>query len=182
MGKTATLNRVQFAQRQHLIELSNKYSWWLGKRSASIRHLQGFLGWRLSRVADRVLHRPQGALAWPLGLAFLSLNAEPAIARDDLPWVQHCFDGLIDARGNSLLPPPAVDQGGIAYAALRLYDLLKEDRYLKFALDLGRASSKQPGSAVGLIPYTVGRSAVLVDTVGMLCPFLARLSLRKIPY
>ncbi len=176
IGKTTNLNRVQTAQREHLIALSVKYSWWLGKRSAPIRHLQDFLGWRLSRIAYRLLRRPQGALAWPLGLALLSLNAEPAIARDDLPWMQHCFDGLIDARGISLLPPPAVDQGGIAYAALRMYDLLDEDRYLKFALDLGRTLSKQPGAASGLIPYTIGRSEILVDTVGMFCPFFARLA------
>ncbi|MDP2809179.1 MAG: glycoside hydrolase family 88 protein [Rhodocyclaceae bacterium] len=170
------LTRSPIAQRERLIALSIRYSWWLGNRSVHVRHLQDFLGWRLSRISYRLLRRPQGALSWPLGLALLSLNADPEIARSDLSWVRQCFSGLIDRNGKSLLPRPAVDQGGMAYAALRLYGLLEEEKYLGFALDLGRSFSNQPGAAAGLIPYTVGRREVLVDTVGMLCPFLARLT------
>jgi unsaturated rhamnogalacturonyl hydrolase len=84
--------------------------------------------------------------------------------------------GLIGPQGESWLPPAAIDQGGLGYAALRLHRLTGGEHYLHFAQALGEWLSCQPGAEDGHIPYTVGHRLVLVDTVGMICPFLARLA------
>lgn len=133
-------------------------------------------GWRLSRLGFRLLGRPSGALAWPLGLAFLVANADDALAKDDVPWIEHCFSGLVDASGQPLLEDVHIDRGGLGYAALRLYELGGDQRYLRYAMDMGAALLALPRTSNGLIPYTRGRPEILVDTLAFVCPFLARLA------
>lgn len=164
------------ARRTRLIAIARRHAWWLGWRTSLIRKILALSGWRLSRLGYRLLGRPRGALAWPLGLSFLVLNAEAATVRADISWVRRCYAGLIDAKGRSRIEKLAIDQGGLGYGALRLYQLLGDERYLRYALSLGDAFLALPGAASGCISYTVGRRDVLVDTVGFICPFLARLT------
>ncbi|MES2071044.1 MAG: glycoside hydrolase family 88 protein [Pseudomonadota bacterium] len=155
---------------------AQRYAWWLGKRSVFIRKLIALSGWRLSRRLLRLCGRPPGALNWPLGLAFLFLNASPAKVRPNLAWVERAFSGLIDEQGELLLQTLHIDMSGLAYAALRLYELRENPKYLNFANKLAQQLFEQQGADNGMIPYTMGRTEVLIDTVGFICPFLARLS------
>lgn len=166
------------SQARHAILVSSakKYAWWLGKRSHWVRSILAVSGWRLSQLGFRWLRRPQGALAWPLGLAFLTLNARTATATAELAWAGPCFAGLIDKRGQPHLFGTTVDRGGLGYAALRLYELTQDARYLHYAINQGKACAALPGAETGQIPYTPGKTLILVDSVAFLCPFLARLS------
>lgn len=111
-----------------------------------------------------------------MGLALLALNAEPDAAREELPWAMRCLEGLMDQEGCPVLPGVAIDRGGLAYAALRIFELTGQQRYLRFAREAGNQYLTLSGAAEGCIPYTAGRNDVLVDTVAFICPFLARLT------
>ncbi|MES2068978.1 MAG: glycoside hydrolase family 88 protein [Pseudomonadota bacterium] len=155
---------------------ARRYAWWLGRRSAGLRKLIGLSGWRLSQRLLPLCGRPAGALNWPLGLAFLFLNAPAASIRPQLAWIEHAFSGLIDEQGEFQLKSLHIDLGGLAYAALRLYELQGNPKYLKFAHLLAQQIHMQQGAESGMIAYTRGRTEVLIDTLGFICPFLARLS------
>ncbi|AJP48818.1 hypothetical protein PG1C_11045 [Rugosibacter aromaticivorans] len=159
-----------------LVSAAQSYAWWLGTRSLWVRSLIKFSGWRLSRLGYRFLGRPSGALTWPLGLTFLCLNAARDQAKKECAWIEKCFQGLIDSQGQSTLAGVAIDRGGLGYAALRLFELTQNPRYLTYAKAQGEAFACLPGAQNGRIPYTVGKQWVLVDTVAFICPFLARLS------
>jgi rhamnogalacturonyl hydrolase YesR len=171
-----TASNLAHARRKQLIKSAQHYSWWLGVRSAPARKCLSLSGWRISRIGYRLLGSPSGALAWPVGLSFLLLNAERKLASADMPWIEHCFAGLVDKTGSPLLPFTHIDHGGLAYAALRLYQLDGDNRYLRYATDMGNAMTALPRTGNNLISYTTGRTEVLVDTLAFICPFLARLS------
>ncbi len=164
------------ARRAWLISAAQRYAWWLGNRSHGVRSALKLSGWRLSRLGYRLLGRPSGALTWPLGLAFLCLNASRDTAKKECAWVEECFQGLIDSQGQSTLADVAIDRGGLGYAALRLFELTQNPRYLTYAKAQGEAFACLPGAQRGCIPYTTGKNWVLVDTAAFICPFLARLS------
>lgn len=164
------------ARHARLVSAAQSYAWWLGTRSHWVRSALKLSGWRLSRLGYRLLGRPSGALTWPLGLAFLCLNASSDQARKECVWIEKCFQGLVDPQGQSTLAGVAVDHGGLSYAALRVFELTQNTRYLAYAQAQGQAFACLPGAESGRIPYTAGKHRVLVDTVAFICPFLARLS------
>lgn len=164
------------ARRARLASAAQRYAWWLGTRSHWVRSALELSGWRLSRLGYRLLGRPSGALTWPLGLAFLCLNASSDKAKKECAWIEKCFQGLMDSQGQSTLAGVAIDRGGLGYAALRLFELTQNPRHLTYAQAQGQALACLPGAETGRIPYTMGKHWVLVDTVAFICPFLARLS------
>ena len=171
------------ARRARLISAAQRYAWWLGTRSHGVRSVLKLSGWRLSKLGYRLLGRPSGALTWPLGLAFLCLNASRDKAKKECAWIKKCFQGLIGPQGQSTLAGVAIDRGGLGYAALRLFELTQNPRYLTYAKAQGEAFACLPGAQRGCIPYTTGKHWVLVDTVAFICPFLARLSrLAAVPH
>lgn len=178
MEKTTQAAQITPSQARHaaLVSAAKNYAWWLGDRSHALRTVLAHTGWRLSRLGYRKLGRPSGALAWPLGLAFLALNAAADRAKQECTWIEKCFRGLIDAQGHPTLAGVAIDRGGLGYAALRLFELTQSARYLTYAKAEGEAFTRLPGAEIGCIPYTAGKPWVLVDTLAFLCPFLARLS------
>lgn len=178
MKKTAQTTQTTPSQARHagLVSAAKNYAWWLGARSHAVRTVLAHTGWRLSRLGYRKLGRPSGALAWPLGMAFLVLNASTDRAKQECAWIEKCFRGLIDTQGHSTLAGVAIDRGGLGYAALRLFELTQNTRYLAYAKAQGEAFARLPGAEIGCIPYTAGKHWVLVDTLAFLCPFLARLS------
>ncbi|MBT9460407.1 MAG: glycoside hydrolase family 88 protein [Rugosibacter sp.] len=167
---------ISAARHARLVSAAQRYAWWLGTRSHGVRSALKLSGWRLSRLGYRLLGRPSGALTWPLGLAFLCLNASSDKAKKECAWIEKCFHGLIDSQGQSTLAGVAIDRGGLGYAALRLFELTQNPRYLTYAKAQGEAFACLPGAQKGCIPYTAGKHWVLVDTVAFICPFLARLS------
>lgn len=164
------------ARRKALITSARRYAWWLGNRSASTRKLLSLSGWKLSHLGYWLLGCPDGALAWPLGLSFLCANADRPLLLHDVHWMTQCFSGLVDDAGRALLTGTHVDRCGIGYAALRLYELEGDTRYLRFAAEMGDAVAALPRAASELIPYTAGRAEILVDTLAFVCPFFARLA------
>ena len=164
------------ARHHWLVVQSNRYAWWLGSQSRWAHAALKMAGWRLSKLGYRWLGRPSGALAWPLGLAFLCLNAHHDQAKKECAWIEKCFQGLIDSQGQSTLAGIAIDRGGLSYAALRLFELTQNPAYLIYAKTQGEALAGLSAAEQGLIPYTPGKQWVLVDTVAFLCPFLARLT------
>lgn len=159
-----------------MIADAQRYCWWLGARSESTHKVLSLAGSKLSLIGYRLLGRPTGALAWPLGLAFLLANADKELSGEEMPWIEHCFSGLVDMSGHSLLTGAHIDRCGLGYAALRLHELGGDNRYLNYALEMGTAVLAIPRAFNNLIPYTPGRQEILVDTLAFICPFLARLS------
>jgi unsaturated rhamnogalacturonyl hydrolase len=159
-----------------MIATASRYAWWLGARSEFTRKVVSMTGWRLSRFGFRMLGRPSGALAWPLGLSLLVLNADDERAQRELRWVSRCLAGLVDKSGRSLAAATHIDRGGLGYAALRLHELGYGANYLSYAINLGAALQALPRSASNLIPYAAGRHEILVDTLAFVCPFFARLA------
>jgi unsaturated rhamnogalacturonyl hydrolase len=168
----------QTAQRRYAQcrQMAGRYAWWLGQRSHILRQVLRVFGWRLSQWGNRFFRRPRGALSWPTGLAYLCLNAPDAFARQAAPWVAQGLKDLMNGEGKTTLPIHAVDQGGLAYAALRLFELESDPRYLTFAQSFADTLCHYPEARQGMLPYTQGKTLVLVDTVAFICPCLARLA------
>jgi unsaturated rhamnogalacturonyl hydrolase len=169
------MHRQAFARWGALQALGNRYSWWLGKRSAPLRFVIDSTGWRLSRVAYQLVGRPKATLSWPLGLSYLLLNGEPTKLTAQARWVDHGLSQILltDQVQSGL----HIDMGGLGYAALALESGYGYQRgYLEQARSMGDRYLSRTGAGAGLITYAEHRSEVLVDTLAMLCPFLARLS------
>lgn len=178
LAKVADSQRalVTGLRRERLVQSARRYSWWLGGRSAQARKLIALTGWNLSRKLSRRLGRPSGALAWPLGLALLSANAGRESIAPELPWLERCLAALMDKSGQPGFPVDHLDRGGIAYAALRLFELTGEVRYWTFAETLAQRMLALPRTPEDWLPYAPGRQEILVDTLAFVCPFFARMS------
>lgn len=170
------MTEVQRLRYDFMVDQAQRYAWWLGSRSAIVRRLLTKTGRRVSRFGYQILGRPTGALAWPMGLAFLVLNSTNEFAQQEVAWIERCFAGIMDSLGRTRLPGFAVDQGGLGYAALRLAELTGDARYFRFSEELGKSILNLPGAADGCITYAIGHKEILVDSAAFICPFLARLS------
>ncbi len=163
------------ARWKALEALGNNYAWWLGKRSAPLRKLIDCTGWRLSHIAYRLSGRPAATLSWPLGLSYLLLNGDPAKLAPQARWADKGLSCILVA--GQTLPQLHVDMAGLGYAALMLESCFNvEHDYLSHARVMGERYLARAGARDGLITYAEHRTEVLVDTLGMLSPFLARLS------
>lgn len=152
-----------------------QYAWWIGGSGRRFNRLVSPLGWRGSRAILQWAGRPSGALAWPLGLGLLPLNAEnnnrdlwANEARLLIPNLLRTFENEHQLH---------IDRGGILYAALRLHELgIKSPRFLDRVTAVIEPLLIRSGAQEGKLSYMEGREEVLVDTLGMICPALARLS------
>lgn len=173
LKKSVTVNLEQ-ARYDALFSEARRYAWWMGHRSTLLRKSVELSGWRLSQIAFKLLGRPHGALSWPLGLAFLMLNSSETQVRFELNWIERCLSGIFDQQ--KLSPArPHIDRAPVAYAAMRLDEIRQENGlYLQLATSMAESFAQSDGASDGTIPYTPGSSLVLVDTLGFLCPFLAR--------
>lgn len=163
-------------RNKQLVRDLRRYAWWLGAQSKPIRWFVNRFGWRLSRIVLRWLHRPNGALSWPFGLGLLVLNADDNLAVTYLPWIKPMFHGLVDKHGCLKIDIGHIDIGGIAYAALRMYELTGDKRYFILGKRFAGILLAMPGAEEGTIPYNTSNGYVLVDIVAFICPFLARLT------
>jgi unsaturated rhamnogalacturonyl hydrolase len=109
-----------------------------------------------------------------LGLSFLILNDSKSRVQTECKWIDHCI-GQIFGQNNFRLDQLHIDMAPLAYAALRLDELMDNNKYhQKIAAGMALRFIQSEGAEDGTIPYTFGSSVVLVDTIGFLCPFLAR--------
>lgn len=81
------------------------------------------------------------------------------------------FDKLIDNDGEPSFSLNRIDQIPFGLAALNLYEVLKEDKYLKFSDRLYEYILDSIEDD-GIIPYRKGSSIIYEDVLGMSVPFL----------
>lgn len=164
------------ARRSVLLKQARKYGWWLGKNASAIQTIASKLGWNLSRRVLKALGKPQGAITWPLGLGLLFLNQNSSLSETECLLTGRILDSAI-SRLNRPGQVPHIDCSGLLYAAMRYETLTQKDLgFLAVAKEIGNKYASMEVAQLGLIPYTPGRSEILIDTLGMLCPFLARLA------
>ena len=152
---------------------------------ASVEHKPRFRtlanGWRrlLIRIRDR-LDRQIGRRTmdndWPDGLAALALAAavRQGIAPATDTGLRDFFERRIDARGGWRQPPTRPSACMSGYGLLVLADRESDPRY-RIALDqlADFLLHGMPRLLDGSIPYLRHLNLALVDTLGMICPFLA---------
>lgn len=152
-----------------------KYAWWLSNNGRIFTKTANSLGWRGSRVALRWAGRPAGALAWPMGLGLLTLNAANSSRTFWLNETQRFLPSILDLLEEET--QLHIDRGGILYAALGIHDRERSaTNYLERVTSLVDPLLHRTGAQDGKVSYTEGRDEILVDTLGMICPVLARLT------
>lgn len=110
-------------------------------------------------------------MAWPLGLSLLFINSKTVSDINEFRWVSDILsDILFDLKNHEHIH---IDRAGICYAALGLAQ--PKNNYIEISEMIGEKYASMPGAEDGLIAYTIGKDDILVDTLGMLCPFMARL-------
>jgi unsaturated rhamnogalacturonyl hydrolase len=122
--------------------------------------------------AERSAGQLEGARDWPAGLhalAQVEVGTQPALAA-----VDRFLEGCITPDGAWIGGFRHVGQGVIACAALRLHRLQPDSRW-QAAVGAAREAivNEFPRVADGTLPYSASRPYVLVDTLGLVCPFLA---------
>ncbi|MDZ4397927.1 glycoside hydrolase family 88 protein [Hydrogenophaga sp.] len=162
-------------RKEALQEELHRYAWWISRKGQLFSKIAAPLGWKRSRIVRQWAGRPEGALAWPLGLGLLPLNT---LSCDHDFWkheAHHLLSNVLIQLESE--PQLHVDRGGILYAALRLHELgILSPNYLDRISSMVNKLTDRSGVKDGKIAYTEGRDEVLVDTLGMICPALARLS------
>lgn len=81
------------------------------------------------------------------------------------------FDKLIDNNGEPSFSLNRIDQAPFGLAALNLYEVFKEDKYLKFS-DRLYEYILESNEDDGIIPYRKGSPIIYEDVLGMAVPFL----------
>lgn len=153
-----------------LISDLQQYAYWIGPKSRWLMSATELLGWRLSRVVRRRLGRPEGALSWPVGLGLLCLNSRVSPLRSvELSILDQALEGF--ERQSAI----HVDWGGVLYAALGVYENRGDAEAIERVERLVRPLMSRAGAAEGEISYAASRDEILIDTIGMICPMLARL-------
>ncbi len=147
-----------------------RYAYWIGPRSNWVMGATGFLGWRLSRAVQKKLGRPVGALSWPVGLGLLCLNSRASPFKSvEMSILNQALDGF--ERQSAI----HVDWCGVLYGALGVYEGLSHAQGVERVDRLVLPLMNRPGAADGEISYAANRDEILIDTIGMICPMLARL-------
>lgn len=153
-----------------LISDLQQYAYWIGPRSRWLMSATELMGWRLSRVVRRRLGRPDGALSWPVGLGLLCLNSQASPLRSvELSILNQALEGF--ERQTAI----HVDWGGVLYAALGVYESRGDVEAIDRVERIVRPLVNRLGAAEGEISYAANRDEILIDTIGMICPMLARL-------
>ena len=125
-------------------------------------------------------HRSQQARdpnSWPNACLVLGLMTAYRLFRDrqDLDAITRFFDAVIDSRGAFRRPLHQVDQCMIGYTLIEAFEYTGQPRYRQAADALARfLLDVHQKTESGTLPYTARLpSFVLVDTLAMVCPFLA---------
>ncbi|MEI6561026.1 MAG: FAD-dependent oxidoreductase [Verrucomicrobiota bacterium] len=94
----------------------------------------------------------------------------------DLEALRNFANQIVDPDGNFLKPPQSVQSGLFGWVLLDIYALTGDKRYKMAADHLAELFlTALPRSSSGTLPYDKAiPELILVDTIGMICPFLAR--------
>lgn len=122
--------------------------------------------------------RPEDPNFWPTASLAFGVQAAMISGADEtgLPELLAYCDSLIDETGSFRRQVTSVDQCMIGYTLLELHERGHGPRYRIAADNLADfLLHKHPRSRTLCIPYRRGApETMLVDTLGMICPFLAR--------
>ncbi|MDJ0730553.1 MAG: glycoside hydrolase family 88 protein [Crocosphaera sp.] len=118
---------------------------------------------------------------WPISLSILGAEWSYRTFGDpkNLKALKFIFDNNIDDQGNWMTPINKVDYTMKGYSLLYLLELTNDLRYHKACQKLASSLLVEHERVIdGCLPYTLTGSAqgILVDTLAMICPFLARYS------
>lgn len=117
--------------------------------------------------------------SWKIALCTLGAEWAYRIKGDnsDLAALKTRFDLNIDAKGNWSTPIDQVDHAMKGYSLLYLSEVTGDPRYRKAVDQLAESMLvTYPRLSDGSLAYNPRSSEVLVDTLAMICPFLARYS------
>jgi rhamnogalacturonyl hydrolase YesR len=94
---------------------------------------------------------------------------------EDLAALESLFAYNIDQQGDWLTPIDRVAYAMKGYSLLYLAQVTAEKRYCRAVNQLAeKLLSSHPRAADGSLPYDTNTEAILVDSLAMICPFLAR--------
>jgi colanic acid/amylovoran biosynthesis protein len=95
----------------------------------------------------------------------------------DLDALTSLYDRNIDRQGRWLTPIDGVEHAMKGYSLLYLAQVTGEAHYRQAAVQLAESLLwRHPRVADKSLPYDINTEALLVDTLAMICPFLARFS------
>jgi len=121
--------------------------------------------------------RPRDPNSWPNACLALGLVTAYRLFRDvrDLDVVTRFLDAIIDPHGALRRPLQQVDQCMIGFALSETHEHSQEPRYRQASDAIAQFLLEvHPKTESGTLPYTSRiPSLVLVDTLAMVCPFLA---------
>ena len=80
---------------------------------------------------------------------------------------------MVNSDGNLVYPLNGVEQVSFGSTLLYMYEQTRDEKYLKAAKHMINYLKQQAASNGGTVPYVQGSSLRLVDTLPMICPFLA---------
>ncbi|MBN1259941.1 MAG: glycoside hydrolase family 88 protein [Anaerolineae bacterium] len=114
--------------------------------------------------------------SWTAALSALGAEVCHRTSGDarELAALRQLYDRIIDQRGVWQIPVNRVEHVMIGYTLLYLEEMTGESRYGRAAACLVEMLNDYPRAADGSLPYLPHTQLVLVDTLAMLCPFLAR--------
>ncbi len=92
--------------------------------------------------------------------------------------IKHYADEMIDIHGHFYNPPDSVNDGAIGCSLVFLAGSTKEERYRKACDELASYFISYSARHSGLVPYIAHKDEelMLIDTIGLMCPFLAQYS------
>lgn len=123
--------------------------------------------------------KPRSRNSWPSATLVLGLCTSFCVFGEekDIEAIEAFCRSIIDKDGAFYSQIAKVDQCMIGYSLLELAERTQEEQYvLSSEKIVNFLLNEHPTSQTGTLPYRGGksRSLLLVDTLGMICPFLAR--------
>lgn len=114
--------------------------------------------------------------SWYPALNLLGLEWAHRFSGEDqlATFLQKFFDAQVDRDGRWRRPPQTPAHCMKGYSLLYLARITDDPRYAKAAQNLVDFLLSTPRTADNSLEYTPGIPVVLVDTLGMVCPLLAR--------
>lgn len=139
------------------------------------------IDWWLTRLRAFLRARyPSGDPGWPLGMALLYLNCpDQELDSDEIAFARDCLLDVFVGEGSARSPAASVPWGILAYQAMRIGDLTADPRFIRMADAYWERIRLVPRASDGCLPYRRGRDELLVDSVGLIVPFLVRYGVRN---
>lgn len=131
----------------------------------------------LDACGERSKLGPLDSYSWKIAPSLLGAEWSHRTSQnpEDLVALRSVFDRMIDFQGGWVVPAEWGEHAMKGYSLLYLAHLTGDTRYRSASDQLVEALIVvHPRTADGSLPYRPDRQEILVDTLAMVCPFLAR--------